>query len=526
MPMTGGREDIGPETGWTATYLTSQNADAEKVMYANADAAGSVPWHFVDNATGDAIRVDQHPGLWIDSRGTWGTDALPVAYNPSTTGWTPEVAHQPNLSYVPYLLSGEHYYLDELQAQASYTIAAFAPDYRQGGAGIIPDITQARALAWAIRDISDAAYITPNGEALKAYYTTALNNTLNNLITQYVNGPKGAAEGQLQGWIDGDFANAGWIRPWMQDYLGTTMAYVSQKGFTQADTMLAWMDNFLSGRFTNGVEGINPLYGATYNFEISPLGGAPYQTWAEVFSQTFGTTPTLTQGEGAIFDWAGGYAANAKASLAGVISSTQSPDAIEAYGWLQSQTTAMVTSYQTLETWNIVPKLADGQYLTQDKIHVHTTTDAATMTAGAGDTMLVGNVGNDTIVGGSGIGLLFGMDGNDTITAGSGNSYLYGGNGNDRLVDGAGNNYFKGGAGADVFAFSTATTGQDTVDDFTKGTDRIEIKSNGSGVTAASLVAQATADAHGNAVLHLGSHDIVLQGVMLGNVTQDIFTIA
>jgi Ca2+-binding RTX toxin-like protein len=526
MPMTGGRDDIGPETGWTSNYISTQNADAAKVMYANADAAGSVPWHFVDT-NGDAVRVDLHPGLWIDSRGTWGSDALPVQYDPSGTGWTPEVAHQPSLSYVPYLLSGEHYYLDELQAQASYTIAAFDPYYRDGGEGAIPDTTQARALGWALRDISNAAYITPDGEALKGYFTTSLDNTLDKLIAQYVNGPKGDAEGQLEGWIDGGAANPDWIRPWQQDLLASAMAEVSAKGFDKADTLLGWMDNFLSGRFINGDNGFDPLFGATYTFNMAS-GGQALQTWADVFQQTFGQS-TATEGEGASFDWAGGYAANAKAALAGVISATHSPDAIEAYGWLQSQTTAMKASYETDPNWNIAPKLADGHYLTNDEVFVQTATAGTTMTAGNSDTMLIGNVGNDTIVGGSGIAMLFGMGGDDTIKAGSGNSYLYGGDGNDRLQDGSGANYFKGGAGADVFAFTTASTGHDTINDFTKGTDRIEIKSNlnGSGITtAAQVVSNATADADGNAVIHLGpQHDIVLQGVMLHQLTSDIFTI-
>jgi hypothetical protein len=531
MPMTGGRNDIGPETTWTARYLNGQSADAAKVMFANADAAGSVPWHFIDNATGEAVRVDLHPNLWIDSRGYGrGSDALPVQYGTvvDPTGWIPEVAHQPNLSYVPYLLSGTHYYLDELQAQAAYTVAAFAPEYRGYGAGAVSDETQARALAWALREISNAAYITPDGEALKTYFTTVLDNSLSGLIADYVNGAKGDAQGQLEGWIEGGFSAVGWIRPWQQDYLATALAYVSEKGFDKADTLLAWMDNFLSGRFINEAAGYDPLYGATYTLEVSNVGGTPFQTWAEVFQKTFGTTPTITEGSGAYFDWAAGYAANAKAALAGVISATQSPDAIEAYGFLQSVTTSMAPDYKNDPTWDIAPELAEGRYLTNDEVKVHTATTGATMTATTSEAMLIGNVGNDTLVGGSGIAMLFGMDGNDTLQAGSGKAYLYGGDGNDRLIDGAGADYFKGGAGADVYAFTTASTGRDVIDDFTKGTDHIEIKSNlnGSGIfTASDVIAHATAE-NGNAVLHLGgSHDIVLQGVALHQLTTDIFSI-
>jgi Ca2+-binding RTX toxin-like protein len=521
MPMTGGRDDIGPETTWNARYLTSQNADAAKVMFANADAAGSVPWHLVDT-NGDAVRVDLHPNLWIDGRSGGGSDALPVSYNPSASGWNPDTAHAPSLTFVPYLLSGTHYYLDELQTQAAYDIAAMNPGYRGFGEGQFwGGNVQVRHIAWGLRDVANAAFISPDSDAMKAYFSKILSNNLDRLITDFVNGPSGDAQGQLEGWIQGIYGDDLRMAPWQQDYLATVFGEIAARGDAKAATILDWMDGFLAGRFLNAANGFDPLHGTAYNLStIDPATGHSYTTWAQMYQATFGNAPATVLDDANL---TGGYAATAKAALASLISVSQSPDAIEAYGFLQSQNTAMIANYANNPTWNIAPKLANGQYLTNDEIHVHTGTNGTTLTAGSGDTMLIGNAGNDTIVGGSGIGLLFGMDGNDTITAGAGNSYLYGGNGNDRLVDGAGNNYLKGGAGADVFSFNTATTGRDTIDDFTKGADRIEIK--GGGFTAANLVSQATADAHGNAVLHLGSHDIVLQGVLLGNVTQDIFNI-
>jgi hypothetical protein len=525
MPTTGNRPDIGPETAWTAEYLASQSADAAKIMYANADAAGGVPWHLV-GTDDEVLRIDENPLLRISDR----SNSLPVTFNPAPSGWTMDVAHEPSLTFVPYLLSGSHYYLDELQAQANYVVASQNPDYRDGAAGILSDHNEVRAIAWGLRELANAAYITPDADALKGYFTTLLSNNLDHFMTEYVNGAKGDAQGQLEGWIQGVYGNANMMAPWQQDYVATTLALIAGRGDDQAATILGWMDNFIAGRFTNDANGFDPLHGATYNLQtLDPATGQPFTTWAEVYDATFGSAPATTLDASAYPDWAGGYAAKAKAALAGIISNTQSPDAIEAYGWLQSQTTAMLESYQTDPTWNIAPKLANGQYLTNDEIHVQTATTAATLTAGAGEQMLIGNIGADTIVGGSGIGLLFGMDGNDTIKAGSGNSYLFGGDGNDRLVDGAGSNYFKGGSGSDVFAFTDSSTGRDTIADFTKGTDRIEIKSNldGSGIfTGADVVSHATADASGQAVLHLGgSHDIVLQGVMLQQLTSDIFTI-
>jgi Ca2+-binding RTX toxin-like protein len=242
-----------------------------------------------------------------------------------------------------------------------------------------------------------------------------------------------------------------------------------------------------------------------------------YTTWAQMYQARFGGSAPPTALDDA--NWAGGYAATAKAGLASVISATQSPDAIEAYGFLQSQNTAMVADYKNNPTWNIAPRLADGQYLTNDKIFVQTATAGTTMTAGNGDTMLIGNAGNDTIVGGSGIGLLFGMGGNDTVTAKSAGSYLYGGTGDDRLIAAAGgsdsnNTSMTGGTGRDVFAFLAGAHA--TITDFKSSDDRIEL----SGISASSVKVQ---NSGGSTLIDLGtSGRITIAGATLSQTALNI----
>ena len=79
MSDVGGRSDIGIMPAWNARYLASQDATALKTMLANADASGSIPWHYRDEATGEYLRIDQHPKLWMDGRTNWpefGSDGL------------------------------------------------------------------------------------------------------------------------------------------------------------------------------------------------------------------------------------------------------------------------------------------------------------------------------------------------------------------------------------------------------------------------------------------------------------------
>jgi hypothetical protein len=48
MPMTGGRPDIGPTTLSQAAWLISSDRRAAAYAMGQAEAAGSVPWHFWD----------------------------------------------------------------------------------------------------------------------------------------------------------------------------------------------------------------------------------------------------------------------------------------------------------------------------------------------------------------------------------------------------------------------------------------------------------------------------------------------
>jgi hypothetical protein len=213
MSQVGGRGDLGIMPIWNARYLASQSEQAEKTMLANADAAGSIPWHYRDEATGDYLRIDQHPNLWMDERTNWpefGDDGLTNGFvNGKAAGWAFDTAHQPALAYLPYLVTGSQYHLDELMAQTTYSVASFAPHYRGEEQGFI-DFDQVRSRAWTWRDMSDAAYITPDDHAMKGYFEKLVENNLDALVQRYVVDGQADKYGEFEGflrhstWADGD----------------------------------------------------------------------------------------------------------------------------------------------------------------------------------------------------------------------------------------------------------------------------------------------------------------------------------
>ncbi len=80
---------------------------------------------------------------------------------------------------------------------------------------------------------------------------------------------------------------------------------------------------------------------------------------------------------------------------------------------------------------------------------------------------------------GSGNDVLTGNDAANRLDAGAGNDTLFGGAGDDILIGGAGMDSLNGGGGADTFRFGAGDSGvgfgRDTITDFQKGADKIDL---------------------------------------------------
>ncbi len=105
-----------------------------------------------------------------------------------------------------------------------------------------------------------------------------------------------------------------------------------------------------------------------------------------------------------------------------------------------------------------------------------------TLSGGDGADTLNSDGGNDSLSGGIGADNINGGTGNDSIDGGDNNDTLIGDAGNDTLIGGLGDNSLQGGTNDDIYVFTGAGLGTNTVDDETSGggTDTIDI----SGLTA------------------------------------------
>ncbi|WP_454717237.1 hypothetical protein [Caulobacter segnis] len=353
MPTTGGRADIGPLPAWAVFYLFDPSRQNHQTLFANADAAGVVPWHVRDVEHDGPISVERHPMVWLDYRGEPEPGVLERKYAPTDEVWAIDDGHQPSLTYLPYLLTGSQYYRDELAMQAGFVLLAVSPTYRRGAEGsVLP--AQLRGIAWNLRTLATAAYILPTADPYQAYFEAKLRSNLDEMNRRFVQKDELAAAGELVGYVPGAYDEEH-TAPWQDDYLVMVLGWIHAMGFTETRPILAWMTNFVAGRFTNAARGYDPLYGTAYEFHIADARSkAPLNTWASAFKASFdpskGALTSLDQP-----DWAGGYAALARASLASLNNAAPSPRAAAAYAYVKAQTPRMEASYSKEPAFAIVP---------------------------------------------------------------------------------------------------------------------------------------------------------------------------
>lgn len=360
MPSAGGRSDIGITTEPNTTWLITQ--DARAAAYAMGQAEAAVPWRYWDAANGTWLNADNYPMLWNQGRDGTGTPGDPKAPGPTQVlnqagrvdPWAPETAHQPDLSFVPYLLTGERWTLDNLLAQAAWNVLNTWPSLDQRGEryntvtgeyDLVVRNVETRSAGWAMRQLENAAWAAPEGSAEKAYFRATADANWAWLVSQL---PTWTAwEGEAYGHIP-NLIWDGRAAPWQQDYFASIAILAASRGSEDALTVVKWMSNFLIGRFEQDPDVFNPRDGIVYKLFVGRPGPSGLmgendmaKTWAEIgqINIEFGTS----NGDG----WdrsIGNYGMWALSSLAGIWHLTGDPRAKAAYEKLVALNPPFITA--------------------------------------------------------------------------------------------------------------------------------------------------------------------------------------
>lgn len=285
MPTTGGRFDIGPHTEWTCNWLLNPTPQSQSGLLALAETSGSIPVHVRDENTWAPIDLstvaNKNANWYWDPRNpTWIKRDLQDWQFPAgqtRTPWQPDWAHYPDLSYVPFLLTGDPYFLEEMQYTFIFKLGALGPAPKNAvGIPLIQE-NQQRGYAWALRDLFELVKsmpaAVPSWLVPKANFQTMLDANRDHLTTAYLNNPA-LIYSTFRVW-PGTPPGIGFMDDFMAYMLGTGV-YL---GFTEWTPIFEWKFAEILAR-TNGTSGWNRQVPSVYGLQI---GAAT--TWGQLYAQ-------------------------------------------------------------------------------------------------------------------------------------------------------------------------------------------------------------------------------------------------
>ncbi|QOY96545.1 hypothetical protein IM543_06420 [Massilia sp. UMI-21] len=282
MPTTGGRPDIGLLPGWAAMYLLGMDPRARELTLGTADLAGSWSMHYRDRRTGLPVSLLDYPymtrlGTPGDARNpaTGKSELFPACARPDACK-TPnrhDVSHQPAFSYLPYLLTGDHYHLEELQFWAMYDVFASNPGYRENRKGLLKP-EQVRGQAWGLRTLGEAAYLTPDTHPLKRHFAQILDDNLDWYNATYTRNPTANALGVIVNGYALAYEGKRGLAPWQDDFFTAAVGHLAELGFAKARELLRWKARFSVLRMTG--DGSCWVQGAMYSMLVRDSATAPF----------------------------------------------------------------------------------------------------------------------------------------------------------------------------------------------------------------------------------------------------------
>ena len=296
MSAGGEGDNIGLFDGWQGAYLCGVNTTQHLAdMLAELEGSASEAWHFRDGTTGAPIDTVTYPNASMWGNATSGSnpwlgrnDAYPGSNYP---GIEVDTSHMPDMAYVPFLLQGDPYALEEMQFVANFTVLYVPPGAR--GTNVRNDwglsSGAVRGLTWSIRNRARAARCTPTSVPgwlkPKSYWQTMMDNELTWLTNNYVNNP--AAPFSSLHIMGGDpTGNPGfppslpqnsYFAPWMESYFASTVGHVVEMGFSTWLPVFTW-SIYYQVNLNNGTSGWNRNTPMLYHAVVRNGAGSPFVT--------------------------------------------------------------------------------------------------------------------------------------------------------------------------------------------------------------------------------------------------------
>jgi hypothetical protein len=323
MGAQGAQDAIGPLPRWTSVYVVDPDVRAYRWMLADTDALGAYSMHYRDAATGRPVSIAKHPYVTIlnwasahrvashhDARGRkFKADLLHNCVNNEvvkkcSTGWYStgnpyrwNNAHQPAESYVPYMVTGDYYYMSELAFGTSYNDLVPNQGYRGESKGLdVRAHNSMRGKAWVLRNMVESAWLLPDHYPLKQEFNEHVHNTLKDLNKTYTNNPKASSlrftRKSAIYKVHSKKRNA--VAPWQHNFLTWSAGHAAELGFDGASDFRNWLAQFEISLMTDWQD--DPEYGycwleaSAYTIRVKDDAGKTLPSFTAVYAATF---PTL-----------------------------------------------------------------------------------------------------------------------------------------------------------------------------------------------------------------------------------------
>lgn len=303
-----GMGDVGYAPGigilpeWTALWLLSQDKDAKYTMLRQAQLMRSWPVCFRDYNTDRPISLADWPRATItgavgDSHNSTTnlTEQFParVASALPPSRMVPDVSHHPDFNFVPYLVTGDHCYMEGMLFYQRFCVISQNPTaaYRDGSKGLWWR-EQVRGQGWSFRASLHANYLIPDAHPLKPDLVSNLEQNIAWYDANVV--PSGAPYHNVLGFIVNGTAfpysegggSANGVAPWQDDFVTTALGRGLELGFKKLAPLFRYKAKSPIGRLTS-----SPAYcwqaAAAYQVALKDNSDTPlYATWGEVYQKS------------------------------------------------------------------------------------------------------------------------------------------------------------------------------------------------------------------------------------------------
>lgn len=290
MPNTGERPDIGPVTEPQAKFITTADQGALELLMSQAEAAGTMPWHIRDERQAAPFDFRAYPNAtWYPSSNA-GSPYIRGTDSPVTL----DSAHQPALAYLPFLLTEDPYYLEELQFQATWNWGSLPAQYRPTG-------VQTRMIAWNLRTLAQVARVTqsttPSWLLPHSYWAEQLTRHRKWFESNYVYSASPvrqlfhASADVNNSRAEPNAPEGTWVDPWQDEFVATILGWVVYMGFSEWRPAFMWAIAGTLAR-TSQSQGWVRAFATPYRMIVRAGKTAPFAgSWAEAWQ----LTKTVTQ---------------------------------------------------------------------------------------------------------------------------------------------------------------------------------------------------------------------------------------